>query len=68
MVAPAGIPADVRERLIQMFDEATQSPQFQAFAAQQGCVSPSVTRAELDAYVADLVKGLRALAQTAFEQ
>lgn len=68
VVAPAGIPADVRERLIQMFDEAVQSPQFQAFAAQQGFVAPSVTGAELDAYVADLMKGLRALAQTAFQQ
>lgn len=68
LVAPAGIPADVRTRLIEMFDEAIQSPQFQAFAAQQGFVAPSVTGAELDGYVTDLMKGLRALAQTAFQQ
>ncbi len=68
IAAPAGIPADVRAVLIDQFRKAFQSPEFQAFAAQNAFVSDGLSGNDLDKVAAETTKTLGIAARQVFQK
>ena len=48
VVAPAGLPEPVKQRLIAIFSKAIQSPKFKAFAAENSFLADDLTGKQLD--------------------
>jgi tripartite-type tricarboxylate transporter receptor subunit TctC len=51
VIAPKNIDAAVRTRLVELFDKAVQSQEYQEFAEQQGFICPKIIFAELDSLI-----------------
>lgn len=68
IVAPAGVPKDVQEKLAGMFREVLGSKEFQEFAAANGFVAEPMTGSELDSMLSDLYKALKQVAVKVFKQ
>lgn len=66
VVAPAGIPDEVRQRLIAIFDRAIQSDKFKTFAQQNGFLVDNVSGAALDREVHDVQGTLNDVATKVF--
>lgn len=68
VVAPAGLPAPVREKLVAVFRKAIQSPQYKAFAAQSGYFVEDVTGGELDKQLVQMQKAFDVVGAKVFKQ
>jgi tripartite-type tricarboxylate transporter receptor subunit TctC len=68
VVAPAGIPADVQARLIEIFGKAIQSEKFKTFAQQNGFLVDNLTGTALDKEVRDVQTTLNSVATKVFKQ
>lgn len=68
VVAPAGIPAPVRDRLIAIFSKAIQSPEFRKLADDNGFVVDDLTGAALAREIDDVQASLNAVATKVFTQ
>ena len=66
VVAPAGIPDDVRKRLIEIFDKAIQSEKFKTFATQNGFLVDDMTGPALDKEVQGVQTTLNDVAKKVF--
>ena len=66
IVAPAATPAPIRERLIEIFGKAIQSPQFRASAEQGGAVVDNVTGAALGKEIDNVQKSLNEVGKKVF--
>ncbi|MEY2592432.1 MAG: hypothetical protein RI972_121 [Pseudomonadota bacterium] len=66
LVAPAKVPADVLNRLTKLFQEAIQSAEFKAVAAQGGALVDDLTGAALAAEVTAVEKSLAVVAKQIF--
>jgi tripartite-type tricarboxylate transporter receptor subunit TctC len=67
VVAPAGIPDDVRARLVQIFSKAIQSEKFKAFGKQNGFLVDDMKGAALDAEVRNVQATLNSVATQVFK-
>lgn len=67
VVAPAGIPPDVRSRLIEIFSRAIQSDKFKTFGDQNGFLVDDLTGDALDAEVRDVQTTLNSVATKVFK-
>lgn len=68
IVAPAGLPKDIREKLSEMFREVLSSKEFQDFAAANGFIAEPMTGSELDTMLSNLYKALKQVATKVFKQ
>lgn len=68
LVAPAGIQPDVRDKLAAIFKGLTTSPEFQAFADQNGFLSDGLSGDEFNTYVTELSAALDKVAEKAFNK
>jgi len=68
MVAPAGVPEDVQEKLASMFYEVIKSDEFQELARNNGFIAEPIIGDELDAYIAELYGSLENIAKKAFAE
>lgn len=66
LVAPAKLPADVRTKLTKLFQEAIQSAEFKAVAAQGGALVDDLTGTALAAEIAAVEKSLAVVAKQVF--
>ncbi|MEN4921029.1 tripartite tricarboxylate transporter substrate binding protein [Achromobacter spanius] len=66
VVAPAGIPDDVRKRLIQIFETAIRSDKFKSFAEQNGFLVDDLTGQALDKEVTNVQATLNDVAKKVF--
>jgi tripartite-type tricarboxylate transporter receptor subunit TctC len=67
VVAPAGIPPDVRARLVDIFSKAIQSEKFKTFAEQNGFLVDDLKDAALEAEVRDVQTTLNSVATKVFK-
>lgn len=67
IVAPAGLPAPVRETLTAAVRKAIQSPQYKAFAEQNGFTVNDVTGAELDRLLLPMQKAFDVVGAKVFQ-
>jgi len=67
VVAPAGLPAPERKRLIDAFHKAIQSQKFKDFAAQNGFLVDDLTGDALDKEVRDVQTTLNSVATKVFK-
>lgn len=68
VVAPAGIPEPVRQRLIEAFRKAIQSPKFLAFADQNGFVVDDLTGDALEKEIHAVQGALNEVGSKVFKQ
>lgn len=66
LVAPAKVPADVHAKLTKLFQEAIQSNEFKAVAAQGGALVDDLTGAALVAEITAVEKSLAVVAKQIF--
>lgn len=66
IVAPAGTPAPVREKLIAIFNKAIQTPEFKASSEAGGAVVDNLTGAALAKEVDDVTKSLTDVGKKVF--
>ncbi len=66
LVAPAKVPADVLAKLTKLFQEAIQSSEFKAVAAQGGAIVDDLTGAALAAEINAVEKSLAVVAKQVF--
>lgn len=66
IVAPAGVPAPVRERLIAIFNKAIQSPKFKEFGEKNGFVVDDLTGDALSREIDGVQKSLNEVGQKVF--
>lgn len=66
IVAPAGTPAPVREKLIAIFNKAIQTPEFKASSEAGGAVVDNLTGAALGKEVDDVTKSLTDVGKKVF--
>lgn len=67
VVAPAGLPAPVRQRLVDAFRKAIQSQKYKDFAAQNGFLVDDLTGDALDKEVRDVQTTLNSVAAKVFK-
>ncbi|OZI60821.1 tripartite tricarboxylate transporter substrate binding protein [Bordetella genomosp. 11] len=67
VVAPAGIPPQVRQRLIDIFSQAIQSEKFKTFAQQNGFLVDDMKGQALDTEVRDVQATLNSVATKVFK-
>ncbi len=67
VVAPAGIPDDVRKRLIEIFGKAINSDKFKTFAEQNGFLVDDLSGNALDKEVHDVQASLNVVAEKVFK-
>jgi tripartite-type tricarboxylate transporter receptor subunit TctC len=67
IVAPANLPAPLRERLTAVFRKAIQSERFKTFASENGFYVDDMTGAKLDAEVVNMQKNLTTVAAKVFK-
>jgi tripartite-type tricarboxylate transporter receptor subunit TctC len=67
IVAPANLPAPLRERLTVVFRKAIQSERFKTFASENGFYVDDLTGAKLDAEVVNMQKNLTTVAAKVFK-
>lgn len=66
LVAPAKVPADVRAKLTKLFQDAIQSAEFKAVAAQGGALVDDLTGTALAAEIAAVEKSLAVVGKQIF--
>jgi tripartite-type tricarboxylate transporter receptor subunit TctC len=67
IVAPAGLPASVRERLTTVFRKAIQSEKFKSFASENGFYVDDLTGAKLESEVVNMQSNLATVAGKVFK-
>lgn len=67
VVAPAGLPAPIREKLITVFRKAIQSPQYKAFAEQNGFYVDDLTGADLEKQLVSMQKAFDTMGTKVFK-
>ena len=67
VVAPAGLPAPVRDKLIATFRKAIQSQQYKTFAEQNGFFVDDVTGSELDKQLVQMQKAFDTVGTKVFK-
>ena len=67
LTAPAGLDAEVKAKLAEMFTTVLSSEQWQAIAAERSFVSAPKTGEELDAYIASVYDSLKIAAEKIFK-
>ncbi len=67
VVAPAGLPPSIRERLITVFRKAIQSPQYKAFAEQNGFYVDDLNGAALEAELVSMQKAFNTMGTKIFK-
>lgn len=67
VVAPAGVPPQVRQRLIDIFSQAIQSEKFKTFAQQNGFLVDDMKGQALDTEVRDVQATLNSVATKVFK-
>ena len=68
VVAPAGIPDDVRQKLVQLFSDAIESQEFKSFADQNGVVISPKKGDELTKEIDDVQNTLNTVATKVFSK
>ncbi|PMR77891.1 Bug family tripartite tricarboxylate transporter substrate binding protein [Billgrantia endophytica] len=66
LTAPAGLDAEIRERLVEIFNTAILSEAFQEFAEENGFIAGGLSGEELQEYNAGLIDTLESAAQEIF--
>jgi tripartite-type tricarboxylate transporter receptor subunit TctC len=66
LVAPANLPEDVRAKLTKLFQDAIQTPEFKAVAAQGGALVDDVTGPALAAEIDNVSKSLAVVGKQVF--
>lgn len=66
LVAPANLPDDVRVKLTKLFQDAIQTPEFKAVAAQGGALVDDVTGPALQAEIDNVSKSLAVVGKQVF--
>jgi tripartite-type tricarboxylate transporter receptor subunit TctC len=67
IVAPAGLPAPIRERLTTVFRKAIQSERFKTFASANGFYVDDMTGAKLETEVVNMQKNMTTVAAKVFK-
>lgn len=67
IVGPAGLPAPVREKLVAVFRKAIQSPQYKAFAEQNGFFVDDLAGAGLEAELTSMQKAFDTVSAKVFK-
>jgi tripartite-type tricarboxylate transporter receptor subunit TctC len=67
IVAPAGLPAPIRDRLTTAFRKAIQSERFKSFASENGFYVDDLTGTKLDTEVVNMQKNLTTVAAKVFK-
>lgn len=67
VVAPAGLPPPIREKLIAVFRKAIQSPQYKAFAEQNGFYVDNLNGAAHEAELVSMQKAFRTVGTKIFK-
>jgi tripartite-type tricarboxylate transporter receptor subunit TctC len=68
VVAPAGLPAELRDRLVSLFEQAIQDPRFKEFAAKNAFVADDLAGDALTAEVGHVEAAIRGVAEKYFRQ